>query len=68
MSSFNRRFLAASGAGVGGQLLPDRTAFGTTPRHHLSSRKPVLMKQGTQEHTSEDSLIDREITEKIRKF
>jgi mannonate dehydratase len=58
MSSFNRRlFLTTSGAGVGGQLLADRTALGATPRHHVSSRRPVLMKLGTQEPTSEENFI-----------
>src|SRR5580692_3192529 len=54
MGTLDRRsFLAASSAGLGAGVLVDGAASASPGRHHPLSTKPVLMKLGTQEPTSE---------------
>jgi mannonate dehydratase len=54
MTSLDRRdFFKGSGAVLGGAMAPSATAFAASP----AGGKPVLMKLGTQEPTSEENFI-----------
>jgi mannonate dehydratase len=52
-----RKFLATSGAGLGVGGLTDGAARAKPPGHNPSPHRPVLMKLGTQEPTSEENFL-----------